>query len=78
MKDDTNTQWRAPYRAAYWRAANRADGGILLTLREHSAKAPGVLASIARKTAESVGITLGGGFLVVLDADGAQQWMTTP
>lgn len=78
MKADTSSQWRAPYRAAYWRASNRPDGGILLTLREHSAKAPGVLASIARKTADSVGITLGGGFIVVLDADGSQQWMATP
>ena len=78
MNDDTATQWRAPYRAAYWRAANRAEGGILLTLREHSAKAPGALASVARKTADDIGIKLGGGFLVILDADGAQQFMTTP
>lgn len=78
MKADTSAQWRAPYRAAYWRASNRPDGGILLTLREHSDRSPGALAMIARKTASDTGITLGGGFLVVLDADGAQQWMTTP
>ena len=78
MKADTSAQWRAPYRAAYWRASNRPDGGILLTLREHSSASNQRLVVLARKTANEVGITLGGGFLVVLDADGAQQWMTTP
>lgn len=77
MKADTSAQWRAPYRAAYWRASNRPDGGILLTLREHSSASNQRLVVLARKTADEVGITLGGGFLVVLDAD-AQQWMTTP
>lgn len=66
-----NTQWRAPYRAAYWRASNRTTGGILLTQREHSACPTGMLCQVARQQAARIGITLAMGGIVVIDGNGA-------
>lgn len=76
MKYDQNTQWRAPHRGAYWRAGNRATGGILLTLRDHAACSATELAHIAHKTASDIGIRISCGFIVVLDADGTLMLMT--
>lgn len=68
---DSGTQWRAPYRAAYWRAYNRTTGWIVLTQREHSACPTGMLCQVARQQAARIGITLSMGGIVIIDGNGA-------
>jgi hypothetical protein len=66
------------HRAAYWRADNRPAGGILLSGKEHAACPSGMLAQVARDTAARLGLTLGGGWIVVIGADGRQEWHAKP
>lgn len=61
------------YRAAYWRAENRDNGGILLTRSEHCAVPTGMLVNIARHRAEKLGLRLAGGAIVIIGTDGQDE-----
>lgn len=61
------------FRAAYWRAENRVNGGILLSMAEHMACPSGMLRNIARAHAEKLGIRLAGGSIVIVGPDGQDE-----
>ncbi len=63
----------APYRAAYWRASDRAVGGILLTGRELLAVPPAMMVKAAKENAARMGLLLGGGSIVIIGADGMDE-----
>lgn len=61
------------YRAAYWRAENRSNGGILLTSEQHRACPSSMLSGIAIRQAANLGLRLDGGSIVIICADGCDE-----
>ncbi len=62
-----------PYRAAYWRAENRSNGGILLTGDQHRACPSSMLTGLAVRQAFNLGVRLDGGSIVIICADGQDE-----